>query len=77
MLQVKKFKYLGVLFTSKGRMDHEFDRWFSAASAVLEMLYQTVVVVQASDHDSSFRHTVLRGDFGVHPELVGGTVYPT
>ncbi|TWW61064.1 hypothetical protein D4764_05G0011540 [Takifugu flavidus] len=31
--QVEEFKYLGVLFTSEGRMEQEIDRRISAASA--------------------------------------------
>ncbi|KAK7884420.1 hypothetical protein WMY93_027543 [Mugilogobius chulae] len=42
--QVEEFKYLGVLFTSEGKMEHEIDRWIGAASAVMQSLYQTVVV---------------------------------
>ncbi|KAK3517314.1 hypothetical protein QTP70_002959 [Hemibagrus guttatus] len=33
--QVEEFKYLGVLFTSEGRMDHEIDRQIGAAAAVM------------------------------------------
>ena len=40
MPKVKKFKYLGVLSTSEGKMEREI----SAASAVMWALYQTVVV---------------------------------
>ncbi|KAK3565546.1 hypothetical protein QTP86_011913 [Hemibagrus guttatus] len=42
--QVKEFKYLGVLFTSEGRMDREIDRWISAAAAVMRSMYRSVVV---------------------------------
>ncbi|KAK3510452.1 hypothetical protein QTP70_006835 [Hemibagrus guttatus] len=42
--QVEEFKYLGVLFTSEGRMDHEVDRWIGAAAAVMQSMYQSVVV---------------------------------
>ncbi|KAK3533855.1 hypothetical protein QTP70_032967 [Hemibagrus guttatus] len=41
---VEEFKYLGVLFTSEGRMDHEIDRWISAAAAVMWSMYRSVVV---------------------------------
>ncbi|KAK3561458.1 hypothetical protein QTP86_002817 [Hemibagrus guttatus] len=41
---VEEFKYLGVLFTSEGRMDHEIDRWISAAAAVMRSMYRSVVV---------------------------------
>ncbi|TWW65115.1 R2 Retrovirus-related Pol polyprotein from type I retrotransposable element [Takifugu flavidus] len=35
LLQVEEFKYLGVLFTSEGRMEREIDRRIGAASAVI------------------------------------------
>ncbi|KAK3550607.1 hypothetical protein QTP70_000697 [Hemibagrus guttatus] len=37
-------KYLGVLFTSEGRMDREIDRRISAAAAVMRSMYRSVVV---------------------------------
>ncbi|KAK3515257.1 hypothetical protein QTP70_013021, partial [Hemibagrus guttatus] len=42
--QVEDFKYLGVLFTSEGRMDREIDRRISAAAAVMRSMYWSVVV---------------------------------
>ncbi|KAI3377398.1 hypothetical protein L3Q82_008588 [Scortum barcoo] len=43
--QVEEFKYLGVLFTSEGKMDgREIDRRIGAASAVMRSVYRTVVV---------------------------------
>ncbi|KAK3555566.1 hypothetical protein QTP86_022023 [Hemibagrus guttatus] len=42
--QVEEFKYLGVLFTSEGRMDHEIDRQIGAAAAVMWSMYRSVVV---------------------------------
>ncbi|KAK3568311.1 hypothetical protein QTP86_003822 [Hemibagrus guttatus] len=42
--QVKEFKYLGVLFTSEGRMDCEIDRWIGAAAAVMRSVHWSVVV---------------------------------
>ncbi|TWW75469.1 hypothetical protein D4764_13G0001310 [Takifugu flavidus] len=42
--QVEEFKYLGVLFTSEGRMEQEIDRWIGAASAVMRTLHRSVVV---------------------------------
>ncbi|KAK3572560.1 hypothetical protein QTP86_000430 [Hemibagrus guttatus] len=42
--QVEEFKYLGVLFTSEGRMDREIDRRIGAAAAVMRSMYQSVVV---------------------------------
>jgi len=38
--QVEEFKYLGVLFTSEGRMEREIDRRIGAASAVMRTLYR-------------------------------------
>ncbi|KAK7925725.1 hypothetical protein WMY93_008035 [Mugilogobius chulae] len=37
-------EYLGVLFTSEGRMEREIDRRIGTASAVMQSLYRTVVV---------------------------------
>ncbi|TWW59288.1 hypothetical protein D4764_06G0008180 [Takifugu flavidus] len=42
--QVKEFKYLGVLFTSEGRMEQEIDRWIGVVSAVMRTLHRSVVV---------------------------------
>ncbi|KAK3553774.1 hypothetical protein QTP70_009300 [Hemibagrus guttatus] len=42
--QVEQFKYLGVLFTSEGRMDREIDRRIGAAAAVMRSMYRSVVV---------------------------------
>ncbi|KAK3574287.1 hypothetical protein QTP86_004367 [Hemibagrus guttatus] len=42
--QVEEFKYLGVLFTSEGRMDREIDRRIGAAAAAMRSMYQSVVV---------------------------------
>ncbi|KAK3513146.1 hypothetical protein QTP70_007479 [Hemibagrus guttatus] len=42
--QVEEFKYLGVLFTSEGRMEREIDRRIGAAAAVMRSMYRSVVV---------------------------------
>ncbi|KAK3544435.1 hypothetical protein QTP86_012124 [Hemibagrus guttatus] len=42
--QVEEFKYLGVLFTSEGRMDREIDRRIGAAASVMRSMYRSVVV---------------------------------
>ncbi|KAK3527104.1 hypothetical protein QTP86_010820 [Hemibagrus guttatus] len=42
--QVEEFKYLGVLFTSEGRMDRKIDRRIGAAAAVMWSMYRSVVV---------------------------------
>ncbi|KAK3538092.1 hypothetical protein QTP70_029181, partial [Hemibagrus guttatus] len=42
--QVEEFKYLGVLFTSEGRMDFEIDRRIGATAAVMRPMYRSVVV---------------------------------
>ncbi|KAK3518470.1 hypothetical protein QTP70_000905 [Hemibagrus guttatus] len=42
--KVEEFKYLGVLFTSEGRMDREIDRRIGAAAAVMRSMYRSVVV---------------------------------
>ena len=46
--QAKEFKYLGVLFTSEGKMEREMDRRIGAASAVMRALYRSVVVSELS-----------------------------
>uniref|UniRef100_A0A671TUB9 Endonuclease/exonuclease/phosphatase domain-containing protein n=1 Tax=Sparus aurata TaxID=8175 RepID=A0A671TUB9_SPAAU len=38
--QVEEFKYLGVLFTSEGRMEREIDRRIGAAAAVMQLVYR-------------------------------------
>jgi len=40
--QAKEFKYLGVLFTSEGKIEWEME--IGAASAVMRALYRSVVV---------------------------------
>ncbi|XP_016305013.1 uncharacterized protein LOC107660256 [Sinocyclocheilus anshuiensis] len=42
--QVEEFKYLGVLFTSEGKMERQVDRRIGAASAVMWSLYRSVLV---------------------------------
>ncbi|KAI3366505.1 hypothetical protein L3Q82_000635 [Scortum barcoo] len=42
--QMEEFKYLGVLFTSEGKMEREIDRRIGAASTVMQSVYRTVVV---------------------------------
>ncbi|KAK3507901.1 hypothetical protein QTP70_002530 [Hemibagrus guttatus] len=42
--QVEEFKYLGVLFTSEGRMDGEIDRQIGAVAAVMRSMYRSIVV---------------------------------
>ncbi|KAK3561115.1 hypothetical protein QTP86_028310, partial [Hemibagrus guttatus] len=42
--QVEEFKYLGVLFTSEGRMDRKIDSRLGAAAAVMRSMYRSVVV---------------------------------
>ena len=44
MKQVKKFKYLGVAFTSDGRQDEELDTRIGKASAVMRALHYSVVM---------------------------------
>ncbi|KAK0156391.1 putative uncharacterized transposon-derived protein F52C9.6 [Merluccius polli] len=42
--QVEEFKYLGVMFTSEGRMEWKIDRRIGAVSAVMRTLHGSVVV---------------------------------
>ncbi len=39
-----EFKYLGVLFTSEGKMEREMDRRIGAVAAAMRPLYRTIVV---------------------------------
>ncbi|KAK3564367.1 hypothetical protein QTP86_017329 [Hemibagrus guttatus] len=57
LLQVEEFKYLGVLFTSEGRMDHEIDRRIGAAAAVMQSMYRSVVVKKELSRKRSSRFT--------------------
>ncbi|TWW62062.1 hypothetical protein D4764_04G0007090 [Takifugu flavidus] len=45
--QVEEFKYLGVLFTSEGRMEQEIDRRIGAASTVMRTLHRSVVIYRS------------------------------
>ncbi|TWW74459.1 R2 Retrovirus-related Pol polyprotein from type I retrotransposable element [Takifugu flavidus] len=42
--QVEEFKYLGILFTSEGRMERKIDRRSGAASAVMQVFNRSVMV---------------------------------
>uniref|UniRef100_A0A8C2ZPF1 Reverse transcriptase domain-containing protein n=1 Tax=Cyclopterus lumpus TaxID=8103 RepID=A0A8C2ZPF1_CYCLU len=42
--QAKEFKYLGVLFTSEGKVEREVDRRIGAAAAVKQALYRSILV---------------------------------
>ena len=44
MPQLEKFKYLGVLFTSKGKIEQEIDRQIGVASAVMPTMCRSIVV---------------------------------
>ncbi|KAK3538079.1 hypothetical protein QTP70_028636 [Hemibagrus guttatus] len=59
--QVEEFKYLGVLFTSEGRMDREIDRRIDAAAAVMQSMYQSVMVKKASIYQSIYVPTLTYG----------------
>lgn len=39
-----EFKYFGVLFNSEGRTQRHINRWIGAATAVMRLLYQSVMV---------------------------------
>ena len=42
--QVEELEYLGILFTSDGKLEREMDRWIGASSAVMRLLLWSVVV---------------------------------
>ena len=44
MKQVKKFKYLGVAFTSDGKQENKLDKRIGKASAVLREFQRSVVM---------------------------------
>ncbi|KAI3367814.1 hypothetical protein L3Q82_026645 [Scortum barcoo] len=56
--QVEEFKYLGVLFTSEGKMEREIDRRIGAASAVKCGRCTRTVVVKKEPKRRSSRFTV-------------------
>ncbi|CAM4664394.1 unnamed protein product [Leuciscus chuanchicus] len=58
--QVEEFKYLGVLFTSEGRMEREIDRQIGAASAVMRSMYRRKTVRTHIDQSSLLIQTDLR-----------------
>jgi len=58
--QVKKFKYLGVVFTSGGKQSKEFDIWIVKANTVLLELYCSVV----TNHELSTRTVARKSSIG-------------
>ncbi|KAI3367063.1 hypothetical protein L3Q82_009264, partial [Scortum barcoo] len=50
--QVEEFKYLGVLFTSEGKIEREIDRRIGAASAVMRSVYRTVCGEEGAESKS-------------------------
>ena len=53
--RVEEFQYLGVLFTSEGRMEREIDRRIGAASAVMRALHRPVVVKKELSQKANVR----------------------
>ncbi|TWW63998.1 hypothetical protein D4764_03G0010060 [Takifugu flavidus] len=73
--QVEEFKYLGILFTSEGRMEQEVDRRISAASAVMRTLHRSVVVkrgvtLNLPGERDRVRSSAIREELGVEPLLL-------
>jgi len=54
LTQAKEFKYLGVLFTSEGKMEREIDRQIGAAAAVKQALYRSVLVKRELSRKAKF-----------------------
>ena len=54
LTQAEEFKYLGVVFTSEGKIEREIDRWIGAASAVIQALHQSVVVKKELSRKAKF-----------------------
>ncbi|KAI3352389.1 hypothetical protein L3Q82_005186 [Scortum barcoo] len=65
--QVEEFKYLGVLFTSEGKMEREIDRRIGAASAVMRSVYRTVVVKKELSRKAKL--SIYRSIYASHPHL--------
>ncbi|KAK3520218.1 hypothetical protein QTP70_019360 [Hemibagrus guttatus] len=80
--QVEELKYLGVLFTSEGRMDCEIDRRIGAAAAVMQSMYRSVVVkkelsrkAKLSIYQSIYAPTLTYGhELWVMTERVGSQI---
>ncbi|TWW81722.1 hypothetical protein D4764_01G0015370 [Takifugu flavidus] len=71
--QVEEFKYLGVLFTSEGRMEQEIDRRIGAAPAAMRTLHRSVVVVVVAKlpiYRSSFLPSPMVMSFGVRSSAI-------
>ncbi|KAI3360356.1 hypothetical protein L3Q82_014668 [Scortum barcoo] len=66
--QVEEFKYLGVLFTSEGKMEREIDRRIGAASAVMRSVYRTVVVKKELSR-KGVKLSIYRSIYASHPHL--------
>ncbi|KAI3370580.1 hypothetical protein L3Q82_007149 [Scortum barcoo] len=58
--QVEEFKYLGVLFTSEGKIEREIDRRIGAASAVMRSVYRTVVVKKELSRKALMKLSIYR-----------------
>ncbi|TWW63932.1 hypothetical protein D4764_03G0009400 [Takifugu flavidus] len=77
------FKYLGVLFTSGGRMEREIDRRIGVASAVMRTLHRSVVVKRELSRRrssrftgrSSFLPSPMVMSFGMPPGRLPGEVF--
>ncbi|KAI3351636.1 hypothetical protein L3Q82_020472 [Scortum barcoo] len=65
--QVEEFKYLGVLFTSEGKIEREIDRRIGAASAVMRSVYRTVVVKKELSRKAKL--SIYRSIYASHPHL--------
>lgn len=51
---VEGFKYLGVLFASEGKIEHEIDRWLKAASAVMQSMYRPSMLNKERSQKAKF-----------------------
>ena len=52
------FRYLGILFTSEGRMAREIDRRIEATSAVMRTLNRSVVVTRDEIYISYMKYNM-------------------
>ncbi|TWW56117.1 hypothetical protein D4764_08G0001040 [Takifugu flavidus] len=68
---VEEFKYLGILFTSEGWMEHEIDRRIGAAS-VMRALNRSVMVKKVAGLSlrDSVRSSEIQNELGVEPLIL-------
>ncbi|KAI3364315.1 hypothetical protein L3Q82_011116 [Scortum barcoo] len=69
--QVEEFKYLGVLFTSEGKMEREIDRRIGAASAVMRSVYADRTVVVKKELSRKVKLSIYQVNLTLPPSTYG------